>query len=106
MSQAADKKDYEFDGDVLTVPLWRPVEVDGVRYSSVSLRELTVEENLELEKAGASRSSFEQDIHYFAKMAGKPASFMTQLKERDWKRIKNFYWETLGNVEQEPTTSA
>lgn len=102
----AEKKDYEFDGDRLTVPLWRPVEVDGVKHSSVTLRELTVEENLELEKAGASRSSFEQDIHYFAKMASKPPAFMLALKERDWKRVKNYYWETLGNVEQEPQTSA
>lgn len=102
MTEATLKPEpYEFDGDELTVFLLRPFDCDGVRYTSVKLRELTVEENLELDKASANRSSFEQDVYYFAKMAQKPASFFMSMRERDWKRVKNAYWETLGNVELE-----
>lgn len=100
-----ENKGYEFDGDVVKIPLLRPFDHDGVRYTSVSLRELTVEETLELEKGASGRTSMEQDICYFAKMAGKPTSFFSVMKERDWKRVKNIYWETLGNAELEPTSS-
>jgi hypothetical protein len=96
---------YEIQDDKVVVQLIRPIEFDGIKHSSVTLRELTVEENLELDKASGNRTSLEQDIHYFAKMAGKPAGFMLVLKERDWKRLKNIYWETLGNVELELTSS-
>lgn len=91
--------------DTVTIPLWKPFDFEGFKQTSVTLHELTVEENLELEKASAGLSTFEQDIRYFAKMAGKPVAFFLAMKERDWKRVKNRYWETLGNVELEPATS-
>lgn len=101
----SEQKYYEFDGDQVTIPLLRPVEFDGLKVTSITLNEITVEESLELDKKAASRTGLEQDIHYFAKMAGKPPALIQSLKERDWKRVKNAYWETLGNFEQEPESS-
>lgn len=90
-----------------SIDLWFPIEFDGIKHSTLTMTELTVEEVFELDKAAAAnqRTSFEQDLHYFAKMVGKPPAMLMQLKERDWKRLKNKYWETLGNVELEPTSS-
>lgn len=94
--------------DTATVDLLFPIEYDGIKHSSLTMTELTVEEVFELDKAAAAnqRTSFEQDLHYFAKMVRKPPALLMQLKERDWKRLKNKYWETLGNAELEPENSA
>lgn len=91
---------YEFSGSAVTVNLMFPIEHDGIKHNTITLNELTVEQVLELDKSNKDRTSFEQELHYFAKMAGKPVSMLLTLKERDWKRIRDAYWVTLGKSEQ------
>lgn len=91
--------------DNLTITLNSPVVVAGETISSLTLRELTVAENLALDKSHGTKSTLEQDINFFAVSCGVAPDVILGLKQRDWTRLKARYWETLGNVEPEPGNS-
>ena len=91
----------------LTVKLEKPVTgADGVRVTELTLRELTVDENIVLERSNAGKGALEQDKAFFAMSCGVAPDVIGKMGQRDWTRLKNRYWSTLGNVELEPTTAA
>lgn len=91
----------------LTVTLLKPVTgADGVQVTALTLRELTVDENIALERQGAGKGALEQDKAFFAMSCGVAPDVIGKMGQRDWTRLKNRYWSTLGNVELEPATSA
>lgn len=85
----------------LTIPLKKPVTVEGQRYDSLTLRELTVDEVILLERQNGSKGQVEQDKFYFAMSCGVLPDVIGALGQRDWTRLKTRFWETLGNVESE-----
>ena len=90
----------------LTIQLQKPVTgADGIKVASLTLRELTVDENIVLERSGAGKGALEQDKAFFAMSCGVPPDVIGKMGQRDWMRLKNRYWTTLGNVEPEPETS-
>lgn len=90
----------------LTLTLTQPVTgPDGIKTTELTLRELTVDENIALERKGAGLGTLEQDKAFFAMSCGVAPAVIGAMKQRDWTRLKNLYWRTLGNVEPEPTTS-
>lgn len=90
----------------LTVKLLRPVKgADGTTTDALTLRELTVDENIALERQGAGKGPLEQDKAFFALSCGVSPDVIGSMGQRDWTRLKNRYWQTLGNVEPEPTTA-
>lgn len=94
----------EYSPEELTIVI-RPVTVMDTEHTSLTLRELSVAENVALQKSHGSKTTLEQDIHFFALMCGVPADVIANLKQRDFSRLKNRYWETLGNVEPESAIS-
>ena len=93
--------------DDLTITLKTPVAgSDGVQVAALTLRELTVDENIALERQGNGKGPLEQDKAFFAMSCGVPPDVIGKLGQRDWTRLKTKYWSTLGNVELEPLTSA
>lgn len=84
----------------LTVKLGAAVKaVDGSMVESLTLRELTVDENIVLERHGGGKGPLEQDKAFFAMSCGVDPDVIGKLGQRDWTRLKNRYWTTLGNVE-------
>ena len=91
----------------LTITLKTPVTgSDGIRVDALTLRELTVDENIALERQGNGKGPLEQDKAFFAMSCGVAPDVIGKLGQRDWTRLKNRYWSTLGNVELDPLTSA
>lgn len=88
-----------------TIKLWSPVEIPGHTVDELTMRELSVDENIALGKAHGNKTTLEQDKEFFALMTGQPPEVIGKLKNRDWMRLKNKYWETLGNVEPASNTS-
>lgn len=90
----------------LTVILEKPVTgTDGIETKELTLHELTVDENIALERDGISKGPLEQDKAFFAMSCGVAPDVIGKLGQRDFTRLKNRYWATLGNVELEPETS-
>lgn len=90
----------------LTIKLIKSVKgADGLVVDSLTLHELTVDENIVLERQGAGKGALEQDKAFFAMSCGVAPDVIGKLGQRDWTRLKNRYWTTLGNVELEPVTS-
>lgn len=89
----------------LTVQLRAPVEFDGERITELTMRELTVDEIIALQKAHGGKMVAEFDKHYFAVMCGVAPQVIGKLGDRDWRRLKLRYAETLGNDELEPETA-
>jgi hypothetical protein len=89
----------------LTIKLLKPAVVAGHTTSELTLRELSVAENLALEKSHKDKTPLEQDVHFFALSTGVAPDVILALGQRDWTRLKTRYWETLGNVglEAEPS---
>lgn len=85
--------------------LFSPVEFDSVRYDELSLRELTVDEMIALEKSTGNKLVIEQDKAFYSLTCGVPPQVIGNMKSRDWVRLKNYYWDKLGNVELPPVTS-
>ena len=75
---------------------------DGAKHDALTLRELTVDENIALERQGNGKGTLEQDKAFFAMSCGVPPDVIGKMGQRDWTRLKNRYWEVLGNVEPEP----
>ncbi len=91
----------------LTIELLRPVTgSDGLKVTALTLRELTVDENIVLERQSAGKGALEQDKAFFAMSCGVAPDVIGKMGQRDWTRLKNRYWQSLGNVEPEPVTSA
>lgn len=91
----------------LTLTLSKPVRIQtGEVFDSLTLRELTVAENVALEKQAAGKGTLEQDVSFFAMSCGVSPDVILGMGQRDWTRLKNRYWETLGNVAPEGETSA
>jgi hypothetical protein len=90
-----------------TLKLLTPVVVEDETVSELTLRELSVDELLAQEKTHGSKSILEQDIHSYALMTGYSPKVIRALKQRDWMRLRNLFWSTLGNVsdDQEEATS-
>lgn len=91
--------------DELTIKLLSPVKFDGVEYTHLTIKELTVAENLAIQKQHGSKIPYEQDVYFFALSCGVSPDVILALKGRDWNRIKTKYWEVLGNPEPEPESS-
>ena len=89
----------------LSITLKTPVTVDGQTVTSLTLRELTVDEQIALEQSHKNKGPLEQDKHFFALSCGVAPGVIGALGSRDWTRLKTRYWETLGNVESEDTPS-
>ena len=89
----------------LTVKLKNPVTVEGQRYDSLAMRELTVDEVILLERQNGSKGQVDQDKFYFAMSCGVIPEVIGALGQRDWTRLKTRFWETLGNVASEEDTS-
>jgi hypothetical protein len=86
-----------------TLKLSRPVKgPDGGTTSELTLRELTVDENIALERQSTGKGTLEQDKAFFAMSCGVSPDVIGAMGQRDWMRLKNLYWGTLGNVEPEP----
>lgn len=92
--------------DSATIDLWFPVEFkeEARTISELTMRELSVNEIIEVEKSEGVAGPTEYDRLLFSKMCNVPVSVIGLLKGRDWRRLKDKYNETLGNVEPEPTT--
>ena len=84
--------------ETIEVTLLSPVTINGDTTNTLVLRELTVEELLALEKSHGHKSAFEQDVYMFSMSCGVAPDVIKKLRERDWKRLKMKYWETLVNV--------
>lgn len=91
--------------DDLTIKLLSPVTVDGEKIESLTLRELTVDENIALQKSHGEKTAIEQDKYFFALTCGVSPAAIGSLKQRDWGRLRMRYAETLGNVELESESS-
>ncbi len=89
----------------LTVKLLVPVTFDGEKIEQLTMRELTVNETIALEKSHGSKPATEQDKHFFALTCGVAPDVIGSLGQRDWSRLKSRYWETLGNAALEPETA-
>lgn len=89
----------------LTLKLLKPVTVDGETHQHLVLRELTVDEIILLDKQNGSKPVSEQDKYFYAMSCGVVPDVIGQLGQRDWNRLKTRFWNTLGNVELEPTTA-
>ena len=91
----------------ITVDLLFPVEYakEARKITSITLRELTVDEIIEVERDSDGRSMTADDKTLFAKMSGLPPEIIGALKSRDWRRLKNKYHSTLGNVGPESDSS-
>lgn len=88
----------------VSIDLWFPVDVkdEARQIIKLTMRELTVDEIVELEKSDVVIGATEYDRLLFAKMCNVPASVIGQLKGRDWRRLKDKFHSTLGNVEPAP----
>ena len=89
----------------LTLKLTKPVNFDAATFEELTLRELIVDEMIGLEKQHSSKPTIEYDKHFFALTCGVQPDVIGQLGSRDWVRLKNFYWDKLGNVELQAMTS-
>lgn len=89
----------------LTVKLLKPVTVAGHTTTELTLRELSVAENLALEKSHKDKTPLDQDVHFFALSTGVAPDIILAMGQRDWTRLKTRYWETLGNVAPEDELS-
>lgn len=85
----------------LTVKLLKPVTLDGLEHKELTLRELTVNEIIAHEKSHGAKVPAESDKHFFALSCGVPPELIGELGSRDWQRLKQRHWATLGNVESE-----
>jgi Phage tail assembly chaperone proteins, E, or 41 or 14 len=83
----------------LTVKLKKPVTVDGQEYASLTMRELSVDDTILLERQNKDKGPVEQDKAFFAMSCGVVPEVIGKMGSRDWTRLKTRYWETLGNVE-------
>lgn len=83
----------------LTVKLKKPVTVDGHEYAELTLNELTVGENIALEREHSTKGMAEQDMYFFAKTCRVPPEVISGMGLRDYGRLKERFMETLGNVE-------
>lgn len=86
----------------LTVKLIKPRSLDGQEFTDLTLRELSVDEIIAHEKTHGQKLVIESDKFFFALSCGVPPELIGKLCDRDWKRLKQRYWETLGNVGPEP----
>lgn len=91
--------------DDLTLKLLAPVKIDGETIGSLTLRELTVDETILLEKQNGTKTPAEQDKFFFAMSCGVLPDAIGKLGTRDWTRLKTLYWKTLGNGELELDSS-
>jgi Phage tail assembly chaperone proteins, E, or 41 or 14 len=91
--------------DDLTITLLKPVIVDGETTSSLTLRELTVDEMILHEKQHGTKTTAEQDKFFFSMSCGVVPDVIGKLGSRDWNRLKSRYWSTLGNGMLEPSSS-
>jgi hypothetical protein len=89
----------------LTVKLLSPVTVDGEKITELTLRELTVDENIALQERHGEQSAIKQDKYFFAMSCGVAPEVIGSLKQRDWTRLRFRFSETLGNVEPESGNS-
>ena len=90
----------------LTLKLNRPVKTgDGITTHELTMRELTVAENVALEHQSAGKGTLEQDVAFFAMSCGVSTEVIMGMGQRDWTRLKTRYYETLGNVEPESENS-
>lgn len=96
-------KGYSFDGEVLSFKLLKKLTIDGIPVSELRLRDLSVGEEIEIDDLHGSKSQRHQDAALFARMADKPIELIMSMSSRDFKRMRGFYWETLGNVDWEPS---
>lgn len=85
----------------LTLKLIKPVSLDGQEFAELTLRELTVDEIIAHEKSHGTKVPAESDKHFFALSCGVPPELIGKLGSRDWQRLKQRHWDTLGNVESE-----
>ena len=85
----------------LTLKLKKAVIVDGHEYAELTLNELTVGENIALERDHSGKGPAEQDMYFFAKSCRVPPEVISGMGQRDYVRLKNRFMETLGNVEPE-----
>ena len=91
--------------DDLTLKLLVPVKVDGETVTSLTLRELNVDETIALERQHGTKTAAEQDKFFFSQSCGVVPDVIGKLGTRDWNRLKTRYWSTLGNGAQEPDSS-
>lgn len=90
----------------LTLKLQRQVKTaDGTTTAELTLRELTVAENVALERKGMGKGTLEQDVEFFAMSCGVSPDVVMAMGQRDWTRLKNLYYSTLGNVGLESENS-
>lgn len=90
----------------LTIELLVPVKgADGFETTELTMRELTVDENIVLERQGAGKGPLENDKAFFAMCCGVSPDVIGKLGQRDWRRLQNRFYATLGKSDPEPATS-
>ena len=89
----------------LTIKLLAPVNVDGETHQTLTLQELTVDQIILLDKQHGSKPTSEQDKYFYAQSCGVVPDVIGKLGSRDWNRLKQRYWSTLGNAGLEPETA-
>lgn len=87
--------------DNLTLTLLAPVVLNGETTTSLTLRELNVDETILLERQNGTKTPAEQDKFFFSLSCGVVPDVIGKLGTRDWTRLKTLYWKTLGNGELE-----
>lgn len=91
--------------DDLTIKLLSKVNVDGMEYDKLTLRELTVDEVIELEDKHGTKVPTAQDKYFFAMACNVPPEVIGSLGQRDFIRLRNLHTDKLGNVKPEGENS-
>lgn len=90
----------------LTVKLQKPVTTsDGQVTTELTFRELTVDELIIVERQSAGKGDIEQDKILYAMSCGVSPEVIGKVGQRDWVRLRQRYWSTLGKAEPEPATA-
>lgn len=79
---------YEDDGSA-TITLAGKVEMDGVKITTISMREPTVRDQLAGEKAKGGDA--EKEISIFASLCEQTPAFIESLSLRNYKRVQAAY---------------
>lgn len=84
----------------------KPIFHEGGEYATFTVKELTVDELIALEKGDTSnsRTVVESDKHYFALACGVSPAVIGLLSQSDFNRLRRENAKVLGNLDQEHQT--
>lgn len=80
-------KDYP---EHIDIELSRPIELGGVKVSSLRMREPTLADSLVAKKTGNDEAT--QEVQLFANLCGVPADDLHRLPVRDYSKLAEAYY--------------